>query len=66
MPSDIEDKKPENKVVTYKKEFDEKGNPTLTQDQMMDKALEDANKAGFEKISVQTDRPGAWTVLFYS
>lgn len=56
----------ERKVVSYPKEFDKKGKLKENQNQMMERALENAIEEGYSKISVQTEDEKDWTVLFYN
>lgn len=60
------EERPERVVVTYKKEFDKEGKLKVSQNEMMDNAMSDAAKKGYHKISVQTETPEEWTVMFYS
>ncbi len=55
----------EPKTVYYKKTFNEVGEQLEKTERMMERAIEDAKKLGYEKISVKQDRPGAWEVMFY-
>jgi len=57
---------PDREVVVYPKSFDKKGKQLESTDQMMVRALKEAQKKGHDKISVQTEDEKQWSVLFYS
>lgn len=62
MPKD----KLERKVIEVFKDFDKDGKLKDTQDEMMKRALKEAKKEGYSKISVQTEDEKGWTVMFYN